>query len=407
MKTTKKHLLGLGGLALVTAMTAVAFSIPAPDASAYEQAAVSGEVVVQVKVYSGNPEIKINAPLDGTITTNRNITISNTYSDADSVDNILTFGNTMGRANTAKDLRAKLNIPVSTPANGDDAFTVDLRQFGGYDHYLLTSVLRSDESTLEDSVTFRYVPANITQIGTDANGDPIFLVEYDEGVNHVEIQIYDELGNPVLKEPFQYNVKNPDEGGAEEVTIPLGANKADTGDYLASVTPFGPVAEAEVENSAYDAASQTLTADLSWDDNAEVIYIQILDAYGQPIDLQYPYVIANPGTAGSDSIVIDLSDLDLSDFDLTYYEVIATPYAIANSTKNIDQLDMMHGPVSTNFHYTKPIQVPNTGDIMQMLNLSRADYLMTGLIAFGSTAIFALVFLARKKEAAKSTRRRR
>ena len=40
-------------------------------------------------------------------------------------------------------------------------------------------------------------------------------------------------------------------------------------------------------------------------------------------------------------------------------------------------------------------EVPNTG-LFTNLNISRADYVMSGIIVFFSAAVFALIYLARK-----------
>ena len=41
-------------------------------------------------------------------------------------------------------------------------------------------------------------------------------------------------------------------------------------------------------------------------------------------------------------------------------------------------------------------EVPNTGSMLENLNISRLDYLLTGLIAFGAVAGFAIYLICRK-----------
>lgn len=50
------------------------------------------------------------------------------------------------------------------------------------------------------------------------------------------------------------------------------------------------------------------------------------------------------------------------------------------------------------FYYGGPVtpNVPGTGTIMDNLNISRVDYVVTGLIAFGSVAAFGVYLVARK-----------
>lgn len=46
----------------------------------------------------------------------------------------------------------------------------------------------------------------------------------------------------------------------------------------------------------------------------------------------------------------------------------------------------------------EPIPVPNTGGVLKNLNISRADYLATGLIAFFMFGIFGTMFILRKQK---------
>lgn len=48
------------------------------------------------------------------------------------------------------------------------------------------------------------------------------------------------------------------------------------------------------------------------------------------------------------------------------------------------------------FEYVPVINVPNTGLSMTQLNISKADYLITGLVMFGSVAGFAIFLVTRK-----------
>ena len=76
MKKTKKQLLGLAGLAAVGIMTAVAYGMPAPDASAIDN------TTVNVQVSEGAPSNIFVSPRDGSETANAKVNVVTNYSQA-------------------------------------------------------------------------------------------------------------------------------------------------------------------------------------------------------------------------------------------------------------------------------------------------------------------------------------
>lgn len=95
LKSTKRFL-GLSGLALVGAMTIAALSIPIPDARATGGASVGGEVQIVVKVHSGNPELNIDKPLDGTVTNNPIVPVATSYDDIEYLEHFLRWTSMKG-----------------------------------------------------------------------------------------------------------------------------------------------------------------------------------------------------------------------------------------------------------------------------------------------------------------------
>lgn len=95
----------------------------------------------------------------------------------------------------------------------------------------------------------------------------------------------------------------------------------------------------------------------------------------------------------------DPQELDFSKHDLPsgWYTVEIIQY---------DQYgDQVGQPRYFTFWYERPIAVPNTGDFFAGLNISRTDYLLTGLIVFGLAAGLGLFFVVRgRKEKAKAMR---
>ncbi|MDO5481183.1 MAG: hypothetical protein Q4F60_02465, partial [Candidatus Saccharibacteria bacterium] len=103
------------------------------------------------------------------------------------------------------------------------------------------------------------------------------------------------------------------------------------------------------------------------------------------------YTVLNYGTAGTDTIVIDLSGYDLSEYDFSSYTVIAHAYARPGSTENVKKLDVDNGPVTIDTKYEKPVapDVPDTGKILGDLKISTVDYWIFGLGVVGVSAAFA------------------
>ena len=498
MQKSTKNLLGLSGLALVGAMTVAALAIPAPDANATGGASASGEVQIQVKVYSGDPESIINAPADSSITTDAATEVKHTYCDADFIDYTLKWGDGTVGDDTSASGTTKIDtfVPPYAPTSGDNNFPLNLLAYGGYGKYVLTATVDSNGQKVSDSTSFRYAPVSVTYIGTDENGDPIFKIVYNAQTTKVDFDLLDENGKTVLDNVITVPIENPGTAGEFEVTVPASDYGLKSGNYSASATAYGPIANAEVDNdsivviynvvdttfrinvdyatfatggtvyvdgnlvdpSDYDAATgstlitlhddyvQTLslgthtmtvtfssgvsasttftlvgngssvavasgaviTANYTYDDNTAEIYFHIVDKNGKLIAVPSSRtVVTNPGTAGSGTVTLDLSDFDLAGYDFSEIKVLALAYPILGSTKNIGVLDSDTGPVQLNIKYTQPDSpdVPDTGLFGGVINLAKADYVITGIIGFSIVTLFALVYL--KKHDRRSSRRRR
>lgn len=407
MRKSTKNLLGLGGLALVGAMTVAALAIPVPDVDA--TSSVGGDVKIIVKVHSGNPEVEILTPADGTVTTNPVTNINTSYDDIENLGFTLKWGSLSNTTST--------NLGTFVPDDsqiggaGEYSFGLNLRAYGGYNSYTVTSTMESSSGQeLSDNSSFRYAPVVVTYIGTDENGDPMFEVEYDENVTSIGLDLLDSNGKSILDSPVGFTNPTPGKGGKTTITIPAGSYDLSDGNYVASATAQGPQADAEVDEGSlvYDENSSTITVDFDYDDNTAEIYFHIIDKNGNVIVVPSAYyAVSNPGTAGSDTITIDLSGLDLSGYDLSEFTVVAYPYAIKGSTKNLGALDFDNGPVAIAFAYKKPDapDVPNTGLFGGIINFARTDYLITGAAGFSLVTICA--FLLLKKQDRRSSKRRR
>lgn len=196
MKKTHKRLLGVGGLALVAAITTAAYHIP--DAGA---TSAVGNVDVSVNIVSNNPEIKFDSPLDGAKLTSANLHIVTQYSDADAITYTLSNGSTT----------VTIPSPALSGSSGTQDFYYDLKGFipstAGYGNYTLKTAVTKESTTIEDTVSFSYVPASINggSIPTDENNNPIMSLNVKPSVVKVEAIVLKPGGEEALRTSVDTN----------------------------------------------------------------------------------------------------------------------------------------------------------------------------------------------------------
>lgn len=150
MKRTKKHIIGVCGLILVAALTAVAAFLPAPKASAIEPTSASDDTTVQVLVLQRSDSVRITSPADGTETDQPTIRIDYAYTTANKVTHWLVNKST-GETFYLTDM----DYYPSNP-DGTHSITLDLNKYGGYGKYVIY-VMINDEEVTQDAVSFEYV----------------------------------------------------------------------------------------------------------------------------------------------------------------------------------------------------------------------------------------------------------
>lgn len=239
MQMSKKHLLGIGGLAAVAAITAYASTIPTPDAGA---TSTSGQVKVSVNVYGEDPEVRITTIKDGDVFVDGNINIGAIYVIAVSLDYKLckNYG-------TPDEYCANLGAdgtyhPATVPESGERAFDFDLDSdpnLGFGDYALVVTNNSLGGAKVEDAVSFKYVPLKITTIGTAENGDPIVEVEYGSKIGSFDLQAKDKDGKSLFDEPLNTRVDNPGVAGKKQVTLPFASYGAASGDYVVTAQGRG------------------------------------------------------------------------------------------------------------------------------------------------------------------------
>lgn len=226
----KKKLVGLVGLALVVLMTIFAYFLPGEA-----KAADTHTDVIRVTVYDQYPSVTINEPENESVTVSPEVEIGFDYENSQTVKMTLSYQDEEGNTQTIElpDYTPSDLDPTFNYASGNDTVTLDLTDYGlTYGRYILTLETISAVGSDTQSTEFYYLPAKSTQTGTsEENNDPIVNVEYDQGVEKIEIIPVDENGDPLFDEPIIIEVPEPFDAGSEEVIIPFSSYGIESGDY--------------------------------------------------------------------------------------------------------------------------------------------------------------------------------
>lgn len=205
--------------------------------------------------------------------------------------------------------------------------------------------------------------------GEDVNGNTEFAINLDD---------YDGTGVYVIRSVAGTKYGSTKE---DEVRFTYAAISADQDDVSTSgtVTSFRVYYTAGVKSLTY----------------------QLKNSNGETISGVYKVDTASPATGGYADLSIDFADLNLETGTYTIYIV---GYEETNAEGDVI------GTAAVTFKYTKsaPVgpdepdapNVPDTGSLLSALNISRADFLITGLIAFVAISVAALFVIkkAHKKQ---------
>lgn len=181
------------------------------------------------------------------------------------------------------------------------------------------------------------------------------------------------------------DIKVSDYGYGEYLVkaVAIGYNDVTDEDYVTFY--YLPVVGEATENSSiggYDVDLQ-YSADDGTVDTGEVskIIVNVYDSNGNLIEGLSPVEVLPPTTH------IELP--------FEKYNLPTGTYTISISAYNIDG-EELYKPYEIEVYYQAPaLPVPNTGGIFQDLNISRTDYLITGLIIFGIVAVAGVTFIIR------------
>lgn len=266
-------------------------------------------------------------------------------------------------------------------------------------------------SSVTDTIVVRVVGSNPrVEITNPKNGQS--FVSPDQTVSF----IYEVVNNVVIKidytdqdgnlHTYTLDTINADYApGSGEITIDLSGPEYGYGDYVVTITGdhndkivdedsiafgFYPVTMAVSEDEDTD----DVTATLGYDDNntdIDHIVVEVFDENGNRVTA-IPDITVEPGT---------------KEVNLPFKEnkIPGGKYIIRATAYGVDG-EPLYTPSDVEFTY-ETMDVPNTGALLNGLNISKADFLATGLIAFFLVGIFGLVYIAKSNTKNKRSSRRK
>lgn len=402
MKKIQKRLLGVGGIALVAAITTVACNIP--DVGAMT---ASGRVDVSVSVISENPEVKIESPLDGAKITTNNLHIVVNYSDADAVVYTLTKGS---KTIVLPEQPLAGNATEASGHYGTHDFIYNLKEFdpdtAGYGDYVLNvKVDRLGRASAEDSVKFSYYPATVDSgsIPVDENNNPIVSLDVKTTVVKVEAIVENADGTEAFRTEVDTDGKTK-----IDLALPFSDNNMPSGKYTVkfvtySYNWYGALVPDQDEATTnlktqvtYNKKSEPTPVipnpviDVTVEEGVEKIEIIVYDKDGNEI-FRYDVPVS--------SIVDNHIELPFDKYGLAEgeYLIAIIPYARNEAGELVPLISEEEAKRNAiRITYGSP-EVPDTGNFFANLNLSSKDFLLTGLIVFAAVTVGG-IFILRRKE---------
>lgn len=395
MQRQRKQLLGLAGLALVGIMTAVACVISAPDAGAVSK---SGDVNVRVQVKNPGtvPQVEIKdftvAGTDSVFkkvfkvtvsylrTTDLRVYLKNNGAapfDGPSGAALFDIDPDAGEGELALDTSV-CNVIFSETERTCE-LTYDLADADGSFYepgtkFSTRAVAMNGgvESMADDELSFVYREAFLKSDGsTVSNGDPVLEAILSEDVKFAAIEVFDKDGNPV-EIPA-----NKEIDGKKYYTLDLSQKKGDSVKFALPLWEAGAAAgDYRVVLIAYDTETPT-DGHMSGLVVADVTYTVKNPNKPGPSDPLDPNKPGGPNNPNTPDVPINPGK--------------PTDPSKPDDPNNPDQPSKPGEPGNP--------EAPDTGlNLFRDLNISRADYIVTGLVAFGLVTGFAIFLIVRRNK---------
>lgn len=272
------------------------------------------------------------------------------------------------------------NIPAANTSAVGSNTNITVRVVGPIADITITD---SPESIIESTVPIVIDPAQSVTF-TCENVDPvtagiIFTPFGDDGTGIVSEQIFSTLAD---YEPCEHTlVLDLDEYGYGNFIINIQGD-GDSG-FDEDSTTFDY--SALVIDAEQETPGENPIVELYYDD--EVVDKIILTVYDENGNI-VPGLEAIEVESGTHEVELPFIENDVEGGN---YTVKATPYD--------EDGNIVPNKAEDSLLYIAPdLEIPNTGGPLGMLNLSRTDYLATGVIVFVSFGAFALFFLKKSKK---------
>lgn len=146
----------------------------------------------------------------------------------------------------------------------------------------------------------------------------------------------------------------------------------------------------QAEEPEVSPTGATVKYRVNYTPGVESLTYQLFDAKNNAISEPITINTTDPDAGGYMDIEIDITNLDMTS---GTYQILT----IGHSDKN--GAGQTIGSSLVDFDYTVPDSpdVPDTGSLLASLNISRADYLITGIIGFTAISIAALFVVLKSK----------
>jgi len=194
------------------------------------------------------------------------------------------------------------------------------------------------------------------------------------------------------------------DGGVRSFSINLSSYGSQNGQYKLTTRAYdlqGNPRQSDVVTFGYTSTVVTPqpkpeeggnpTIDVDVNDDVDKVIIQIYDKDGKPIlvdkDGNETPIIVNKDELKDGNVLVELP--------LEQYGVKEGEYTITIDSYDKNGKQLSAKVTQVDYKPATP-EIPNTGNLIGDLNISRLDYIVTGLIAFGLIAGFAVYLVLRK-----------
>lgn len=225
MKKTRKKILGLTGLALVTGVTVFAALLPDRGASALETNPITDEV--KVRVVGKTPEVTLTSPENGKTYLDPDLFFQFDFLNVDTTTAEVKYTNKDGEQSI---YTIDTEDPDYKPGTSEE-YPLDLssERYGYGDYEVVVHGVGFNGLTAEDTVKFSYYPVYGDLKAGSSNGTYVATPYYNEenpDIDSVYANIYDGSGNLIASlSPIDFF-----ESG-EGIGFDLAAKGLPSGDY--------------------------------------------------------------------------------------------------------------------------------------------------------------------------------